>query len=118
MKLYEFENPLLVDLIAVVSKLQRDIKDNKKHARGDWTTDRFLSYLKNNGVEEIDRNSLFDLINDKKPPLSTFISSIKDNKVVFKGTKADVPELPKVDAEKKEQEQEKIVQNMAKRAQK
>jgi hypothetical protein len=65
MKLFEFDNPLLVDLIAVVSKLQSDIKNNKESVKGDWTPDRFLSFLKDNGVDQIDKSDLFDIINNK-----------------------------------------------------
>jgi hypothetical protein len=118
MKLFEFDNPLLVDLIAVVSKLQSDIKNNKESVKGDWTPDRFLNFLKDNGVDQIDKSDLFDIINNKKPPLSSFIAAVKDGKLIFKGTASDKPDLPDVDAEKKQQEEENIVKNMAKRAQK
>lgn len=108
MKLYEFDNPLRAGLVAVVGKLAAEIEENPKKA--DMTVDQFIRHLQNGGVDQLDRSDLIDLIKNKKPPLSTYIRNIKDDKIVWKNVKdtSDTTNTP----EKKE----KIVKSMADKA--
>lgn len=110
MRLYEFDNSLRASLVAVVSRLVSEIEDGDESK--DWTVDEFVDYLIDNGVGEIDEADLFDIIKNKKPPLSTFISNIKNHKIIWKGidhgASADEPQEP--------EEKEKIVKGMAKKA--
>lgn len=84
MLLYELDltEPLLVKLVAITSQLQSEIAQGNQ--KEDWTVGEFLSYLKAEGII-IDRSDLYDMI--KTPPLSNRIDNIKDNKIIFKGSK-------------------------------
>lgn len=85
MRLFEFDNPLRTSLIAVVGRLSDEIKSGSK--RKDWTVDEFLDYLKDNDIDELDETDFFSIIKNKKKPLSTYISAIKDGKLVWHGVK-------------------------------
>lgn len=105
MRLYEFAtDPLIPKLIAVSDQLKDDLNNNV--IPPDMTLEQFIEYLQAYGIT-LDPNDLYNMI--KKPPLNNLISNIKDNKVIFKGF--GTPEEP-------EDEKKKIVQQMAKSAQK
>jgi hypothetical protein len=112
MRLYEFDNPLRASLVAVVDRLVAEIEDGSE--RKDWTVDEFISYLKDNGIDELDESYLFDLIKNKKPPLSTYISNIKQHNIVWKG----INHTASADDYEEPENNEKIVKNMAKKAMK
>jgi hypothetical protein len=107
MFLFELENPnpLLVRLVAVTSQLTSDIDSGAEHS--DWTVDELLQYYKDNDII-LAKEDLYNMI--KKPPLKNNISNIQGDKVVFKGqsTTATPPE----------DENQKVVSQMAKNAMK
>lgn len=108
MLLFEFDNPLRTSLIAVLSKLKTDIQNGKENS--DMSVRQLLDKLKKSGIDELDQDYLYDAVNNKKAPISTFIKNIVDNKVVFRGQKQPVSAK---DEDKKEKENEKIVKQMA-----
>ena len=109
MRLFEFDNPLRTSLIAVVGKLSDEIKSGDK--RKDWTVDEFLNYLKDHDVDELDETDFYSIIKNKKPPLSSYISAIKDGKIVWRGVKKS-----DVDTTATPEKKAKTVQQMAKSA--
>jgi len=105
MRLYEFAtDPLIPKLIAVSDQLKSDLDDGS--IQPEMTLQTFIEYLQAFGIT-LGANDLYNMI--KKPPLNQLISNIKGNQVVFKGYGTiDQPE----------DEKKKIVQQMAKSAQK
>lgn len=110
MLLFEFDNPLRTSLIAVLSKLKTDIQDGKESP--DMSVRQLIKKLKNAGIDELDQNDLYDAVNNKKAPISTFIKNIENNQVIFRGQK----QSPAKDKEKQKQNNEKIVKQMASKA--
>jgi len=100
MRLFEFEDPLAVKLVASMSQLTSDIDNGKQ--KSNWTVQELLDYLKNNEII-VDKSDLYSMI--KNPPLNTKISNIKGDQVIFKGQAT--PDLGSED------EQKKIVKQMA-----
>lgn len=109
MLLYELDlpKPLLVKLVAITSQLNSEIAQGNE--KEDWTVGEFLSYLKAEGII-IDRSDLYDII--KTPPLDNLIKNIKDNKIIFKGSKATSLDT----AGSSKDDSQKIVKQMAKDA--
>ena len=85
-RLYEFEDPLAVRLVAIMSQLTSDIDSGKE--KPDWTVQELLNYFKNNDII-IDKADLYDMV--KNPPLNTKIANIKGDKVIFKGQESSEP---------------------------
>lgn len=105
MRLYEFAtDPLIPKLIAVSDQLKSDLDNNV--ISPDMTLEQFIEYLQAYGIT-LDPNDLYNMI--KNPPLNNLISNIKGDQIVFKGY--GTPDQP-------EDEKKKIVQQMAKSAQK
>lgn len=105
MRLYEFAtDPLIPKLIAVTDQLKSDLDDGT--ISSDMSLDTFIKYLQEFDIT-LGANDLYNMM--KKPPLNQLISNIKGDQVVFKGYGTiDQPE----------DEKKKIVQQMAKSAQK
>jgi hypothetical protein len=109
MFLYEFAgpDPLTVKLIAVTNQLKSSIDQGQ--GKTDWTTDEFLAYLQDQGIN-IDSSDLYDMI--KNPPLSKIISNIQADKIIFKG------QAEGTEANPDEDQSQQVVQQMAKSAMK
>ena len=107
MRLFELSNPnpLLVRLVAVTSQLASDIDSGVEHS--DWTVDELLQFYKDNDII-LAKDDLYDMI--KKPPLKNKISNIQGDKVIFKGQETPV--------EPEEEENKKVVKQMAQKAMK
>lgn len=104
MRLYEFAgSSLLVRLVAVTSQLKSEIDSGEVHS--DWTVPELLQYYRDNDIV-IDKSDLYDMI--KNPPLDKSIENIQGDNVIFK---SQAPEQ-----EVKPEENQKIVQQMAKHA--
>jgi hypothetical protein len=104
MRLYEFaDSPLLVRLVATTSQLKSEIDSGK--AQSDWTVPELLQYYRDNDIV-IDKSDLYTMI--KKPPLNQSIENIQGDKVIFKGQTPEQEAGP--------DENQKIVQQMAKNA--
>jgi hypothetical protein len=104
MRLYEFaDSPLLVRLVATTSQLKSEIDSGK--AQSDWTVPELLQYYRDNDIV-IDKSDLYTMI--KKPPLNQSIENIQGDKVIFKGQTHEQEAGP--------DENQKIVQQMAKNA--
>lgn len=104
MRLYEFAdaNPLITKLVAVSDQLKTDLTQDQ--AKTNMSVDEFLEYLQKYDIT-IDQADLFNMI--KKPPLKNIIDNIQGDNIVFKGFAE--PEMP-------DDQQEKVVQQMAKKA--
>lgn len=103
MRLYEFEDPLRVKLVALASQLEADARDD--NFENVVTTDDLIGYFRHNGLV-LDKSDIYNMV--KNPPLSNIIDSIKDDQVIFKGQHVDQEESP--------DEKEKIVKQMAHQA--
>lgn len=104
MRLYEFAdvNPLITKLVAVSDQLKTDLTQDQ--TKTNMSVDEFLQYLQKYDIT-IDQADLFNMI--KKPPLKNIIDNIQGDNIVFKGFAE--PEIP-------DDQQEKVVQQMAKKA--
>lgn len=104
MFLYELDEtqPLTIKIVAIVDQLKRDLDKGKV---SDWNVDQLLQYFQKYDVI-LDPTDLYSMI--QKPPLKNVISDIQGDKVVFKGQ--DTP------MDQPEDEQQKIVATMAKKA--
>ena len=106
MRLFEFAgSPLLVKLVSTTSQLKSEIDSGKTHS--DWTVPELLQYYRDNDIV-IDKSDLYTMI--KKPPLDQSIENIQGDKVIFKGQTPEQEVGP--------DENQKIVQQMAKSAMK
>jgi hypothetical protein len=103
MRLYEFEDPLRVKLVALASQLEADARDDNFETV--VTTDDLIGYFRDNGLV-LDKSDIYNMV--KNPPLNNIIDNIKDDQVIFKGQHVDQEESP--------DEQEKIVKQMAHKA--
>jgi hypothetical protein len=103
MRLYEFEDPLRVKLVALASQLEADAKDDNFQTV--VTTDDLIGYFRDNGLV-LDKSDIYNMV--KNPPLNNIIDNIKDDQVIFKGQQVDQEDSP--------DEQEKIVKQMAHQA--
>ena len=103
MRLYEFEDPLRVKLVALASQLEADARDDNFETV--VTTDDLIGYFRDNGLV-LDKSDIYNMV--KNPPLNNIIDNIKDDQVIFKGQQ--------VDQEDSSDEQEKIVKQMAHQA--
>ena len=111
MFLFELDSPdpFVVKLIAVTNQLKSDMDNGVE--KTDWTTDEFLNYLQDNGIN-LDANDLYSMI--KKPPLQNVISNIQGDTVIFKGHEpaATTPAMPD------QENNQKVVAQMAQDAMK
>lgn len=109
MRLYEFDRDLdsakITKIVALTNQLKNDL-DSGEIGEG-FTTDVLLDYFRKYDVV-LDKTDLYNMI--KVPPLNTVISNIQGDKVVFKGQASD-NEAP-------EDENKKVIAQMAKKAQK
>ena len=108
MRLFELAgpDPLTVRLIAVISQLKGDMETGE--VKTDWSADELLDHLANNDIV-LDKSDLFDMI--KNPPLNKFISNIQGDQVIFKGQESET-------GSPDQQQDQKVVQQMAKSAMK
>lgn len=102
MRLYEFVDPIIPKLIAVSDQLKTDLTQDQ--SKTDMSVDQFLEYLQKYDIN-IDQSDLYNMI--KKAPLKNIIDNIQGDNIVFKGFAE--PEMP-------DDQQEKVVQQMAKNA--
>jgi hypothetical protein len=106
MLLREFDaNPLAVKLVAITSQLKSDIDSGFE--KSNWTTEELLKYYRDNGVV-LGKSDLYNMV--QKPPLNKFIKNIQADNVIFKGYEPE--------EEKSEDENKKVVKQMAKDAMK
>jgi len=103
MFLYELDEtrPLAIKIVALVDQLKTQLA---KGQISNWSVDQLLQYFQKYDII-LDVTDLYSMI--KKPPLRDVISDIQGDHVIFKGS--EDPEAP-------EDEQQKIVANMAKKA--
>jgi hypothetical protein len=107
MRLVELsENPIITKIVAISDQLKTDLEDGT--ILPNMSMEDFIKYLQEYDVP-IDPNDLYKMI--KKPPLNKLISNIKDGQIVFKGFNSNTEPKP-------EQDNKKIVKQMAKSAQK
>lgn len=106
MRLYEFANddPLRVKLTAVASQLKSQYQDSETPL----STDEFMHILKQHGLP-FGKPDLFDIV--KQEPLKNIIANINDEKVTFVGDE-------QLDVDADQDESDKVVDQMAKKAMK
>lgn len=109
MRLFEFDNDIdrakVTKIVALTNQLKQDL-DSGEIGPG-FTTDNLLDYFRKYDVV-LDRTDLYNMV--KVPPLKDVITNIQGDTVVFKG-QGDAGEAP-------EDENQKVVAQMAKQAQK
>jgi hypothetical protein len=109
MRLYEFDRDLdrakITKIVALTNQLKNDLDSGD--IGDEFTTDILLDYFRKYNVV-LDKTDLYSMI--KVPPLNTVISNIQGDKVVFKGQDSG-DEAP-------EDENKKVIAQMAKKAQK
>lgn len=105
MYLYEFDDtkPIATKIVAATDQLKKDVESG---AVQNWTLDELLNYFQKYDVI-LDPTDLYNML--KKDPLKQVVSNIQGDSVVFKGQ--EQPEAPK-------DENQKIVKQMADKAQK
>jgi hypothetical protein len=107
MRLYEFdENSATVSkIVALTNQLEQDLEDGEIPT--EYSMDDLINYFREYDVI-LDAQDLYNMI--KQPPLNSLIQNIQGDKVVFKGqsTTATPPE----------DENQKVVSQMAKNAMK
>jgi hypothetical protein len=107
MRLYEFdENSATVSkIVALTNQLEQDLEDGEIPT--EYSLDDLIDYFREYDVI-LDAQDLYNMI--KQPPLNSLIQNIQGDKVVFKGqsTTATPPE----------DENQKVVSQMAKHAMK
>lgn len=107
MRLYEFdENSATVSkIVALTNQLEQDLEDGEIPT--EYSLDDLINYFREYDVI-LDAQDLYNMI--KQPPLNSLIQNIQGDKVVFKGqsTTATPPE----------DENQKVVSQMAKNAMK
>lgn len=108
MRLFELDqpNPLVTKLVAVSDQLKTDIENGDVSPV--MTVDQLLNYFRDYDIT-LDVTDLYDMI--KKEPLKKLIANIKGDDVVFRGISE-----PQLGAQP--EQNEKIVQQMAKSAMK
>lgn len=104
MRLFEFTDPIVTQLVALTDQLKTDIDSQKLPS--EIPVDRLLDYFRKYNLP-LDVNDLYDMI--KKPPLKNLIANIQGGQVIFKGHQ---------EPESTEDEDAKIVKQMAKSAMK
>ena len=111
MRLFEFdqERATVSQIVALTSQLEEAIEDGDIDP-DNYTVDDLLDYFQMYDVI-LDVTDLYNMI--KVPPLKGLIKNIQGDKVVFVGHdgEQDAPETP-------QDEQQKVVANMAKSAMK
>lgn len=109
MRLYEFdrefEGAKIAKIVALTNQLKQDVDQGK--IGNNFSTDALLDYFRKYDVI-LDRTDLYSMI--KVPPLKDVITNIQGDKVVFKGQSTG--------SEAPEDENQKVVAQMAKQAQK
>lgn len=109
MRLFEFdqgmESAKITRIVALINQLKQDV-DSGKIGPG-FTTDNLLDYFRKYDVV-LDKTDLYNMV--KVPPLKNVVTNIQGDTVVFKG-QGDASEAP-------EDENQKVVAQMAKQAQK
>lgn len=109
MRLFEFDNDIdrakVSKIVALTNQLKQDL-DSGEIGPG-FTTDNLLDYFRQYDVV-LDRTDLYNMV--KVPPLKDVITNIQGDTVVFKG-QSGASEAP-------EDENQKVVAQMAKQAQK
>jgi hypothetical protein len=109
MRLYEFasDDPYRVALTAVVSQYKARLKDS--NSKQNPRTDAFINFLADNGFPGLNLDELISM--QKQEPLKNLIKNISGREVTF--FDADEEEITSdIDQDKNE----KIVQNLAKKA--
>lgn len=109
MRLYEFDRDLdrakITKIVALTNQLKNDL-DSGEIGEG-FTTDILLDYFRKYDVV-LDKTDLYNMV--KVPPLNSVITNIQGDKVVFKGQDSG--------GEAPEDENKKVIAQMAKKAQK
>lgn len=106
MRLFELASPdpLITRLVAISDQLKTDLE--RGEIDPNMSTDELLSYLANYDIV-VDIKDLYNMI--QKPPLNNVISNIQGDVVVFKGHDEGTGEQP-------EDQNQKVVKQMAQRA--
>lgn len=99
-------DPIVIKMVALTSQLKSDIDMGR--APANWTLDELLKFYNDHGIV-LGKESMYDAI--KHPPMNKFISNIQGDTVVFKGQQGDTDD-------QSADENDKIVQQMAKSAMK
>jgi hypothetical protein len=60
MLLNEFESSLRTTLVAVLDKIKNDMENGIRNS--DITVSQFIKILKNNGIDELDEDDLYDMV--------------------------------------------------------
>jgi hypothetical protein len=107
MRLFEFDDPLVTQIVTVTDQLKNDIE--KENVDFDWDVQTLLNYFNRYGIT-LDTEDLYQMI--QKPPLNSVIANIQGDKVVFKGQ--ETASLPK--STSSPQDSKKTVAAMAKKA--
>lgn len=109
MRLYEFDRDFdsakVTKVVALTNQLKQDV-DSGKVGPG-FSTDDLLDYFRKYDVV-LDRDDLYNMV--KVPPLKDVVTNIQGDTVVFKGQNAP--------GEAPQDENQKVVAQMAKQAQK
>ena len=107
MRLFEFEDPLVTQIVTVTDQLKTDLEN--QNIDFDWDVDTLLKYFDRYGIT-LGVDDLYKMI--QKPPLNSVISDIQGDKVVFKGQ--DSTSLPQPNT--RPEDSKKTVAAMAKKA--
>lgn len=107
MRLYEFDDPLVTQIVAVTDQLKTDLE--KQNVDFNWDVNTLLKYFQRYGIN-LGVDDLYQMV--KKPPLNDVITNIQGEKVIFKGQ--ETPALPSSNA--KPEDSKKTVAAMAKKA--
>ena len=119
MLLFEItENRLFVKLIALVSDIKHSL-EHETHRHNPWmdNVDDFLDYLADHDII-IDRGDFVDMIKNERGPLSSVISNIQGDQIVWRDgdENSDDIAVSATDAELDQQANQDIVSGMAQKA--
>lgn len=119
MLLFEItENRLFVKLIALVSDIKHSL-EHDTHRKSPWmnNVDEFLDYLADHDII-IDRGDFIDMIKNERGPLSSVISNVQGDEIVWRDgdENSDDIENAATDAEIDQQTNQDIVSGMAQKA--
>lgn len=107
MRLFEFDDPLVTQIVTVTDQLKTDLE--KDNVDFDWDVDTLLNYFRRYGIT-LGIDDLYQMI--QKPPLNNVIANIQGDKVIFKGQ--ETTSLPQSNA--RPEDSKKTVAAMAKKA--
>ena len=112
------ENRLFVKLIALVSDIKHSL-EHETHRHNPWmeNVDDFLDYLADHDII-IDRDDFVDMIKNERGPLSSVISNIQGDQIVWRDgdENSDDIAVSATDAELDQQANQDIVSGMAQKA--